>query len=63
MAGCSQLDLSRIAAPMVNQNDLPFRLLVRRYNTQMLLSERLLKDREYLEFHTHAVSETEAIHL
>ena len=51
------LDLSRIAAPMVNQSDLPFRVLVRRYNaslvyTQMLLPERLLEDREYLEFHT-----------
>ncbi|CDO72687.1 hypothetical protein BN946_scf184985.g107 [Trametes cinnabarina] len=41
---------------MVNQSDLPFRILVRRYNTslvytQMLLPERLLNDREYLEFH------------
>lgn len=41
---------------MVNQSDLPFRLLVRRYNTslaytQMLLPERLLNDQEYLDFH------------
>ncbi|OSC97054.1 FMN-linked oxidoreductase [Trametes coccinea BRFM310] len=41
---------------MVNQSDLPFRILVRRYNaslvyTQMLLPERLLNDQEYLEFH------------
>ena len=60
MARCSQLDLSRIAAPMVNQSDLPFRLLVRRYNaslvyTQMLLPERLLEDQEYLEFHTRGL--------
>ncbi|KAI0364839.1 FMN-linked oxidoreductase [Pilatotrama ljubarskyi] len=49
-------DLSTIAAPMVNQSDLPFRILVRRYDTslvytQMLLPERLLNDEEYLEFH------------
>ncbi|KAH9888527.1 FMN-linked oxidoreductase [Cubamyces lactineus] len=49
-------DLSTIAAPMVNQSDLPFRLLVRRYNTslvytQMLHPDRLLEDQEYLEFH------------
>ncbi|KAI0359485.1 FMN-linked oxidoreductase [Trametes cingulata] len=49
-------DLSTIAAPMVNQSDLPFRILVRRYDTslvytQMLLPERLLNDREYLEYH------------
>ena len=52
----TSLDLSYIAAPMVNQSDLPFRTLVRRYNaslvyTQMLLPDRLLKDQEYLEFH------------
>ncbi|OBZ67614.1 tRNA-dihydrouridine(16/17) synthase [NAD(P)(+)]-like protein [Grifola frondosa] len=41
---------------MVNQSDLPFRLLVHRYNaslafTQMLLPDRLLNDQEYSEFH------------
>ncbi|TFK85518.1 FMN-linked oxidoreductase [Polyporus arcularius HHB13444] len=56
------LDLSRIAAPMVNQSDLPFRILVRRYNaslvyTQMLLPERLLNDRDYLDFHTRGLKE------
>ncbi|KAI0712809.1 FMN-linked oxidoreductase [Cerioporus squamosus] len=54
------LNLSRIAAPMVNQSDLPFRILVRRYNaslvyTQMLLPERLLNDQDYLEFHTRGL--------
>ncbi|KAH9856848.1 FMN-linked oxidoreductase [Lenzites betulinus] len=54
------LDLSTIAAPMVNQSDLPFRILVRRYNTslvytQMLLPDRLLHDQEYLEFHTRGL--------
>ncbi|EPT02141.1 hypothetical protein FOMPIDRAFT_1119016 [Fomitopsis schrenkii] len=48
--------LRTIAAPMVNQSDLPFRLLVRRYNTslaytQMLLPEKLLNDPDYLGFH------------
>ncbi|KAJ6595572.1 FMN-linked oxidoreductase [Mycena vulgaris] len=48
--------LSRIAAPMVNQSDLPFRTLVQRYGatlayTQMLKSDALLNDQEYLEFH------------
>ncbi|KAI0333200.1 FMN-linked oxidoreductase [Cubamyces sp. BRFM 1775] len=55
-------DLSTIAAPMVNQSDLPFRLLVRRYNTslvytQMLHPDRLLEDREYLEFHRRGLRE------
>ena len=48
--------LSTIAAPMVNQSDLPFRILVRRYKTslvytQMLLPEKLLSDPDYLDFH------------
>ena len=48
--------LSAIAAPMVNQSDLPFRILVRRYRTslvytQMLLPEKLLDDPDYLDFH------------
>ena len=56
------LDLSRIAAPMVNQSDLTFRILVRRYNaslvyTQMLLPERLLNDQDYLEFHLRGLHE------
>lgn len=56
------LDLSRIAAPMVNQSDLPFRTLVRRYNaslvySQMLLPERLLNDQDYLEFHLRGLRE------
>ena len=50
------MDLSFVAAPMVNQSDLPFRILVRRYGaslayTQMLLPERILNDRDYLEHH------------
>ncbi|EPQ52285.1 FMN-linked oxidoreductase [Gloeophyllum trabeum ATCC 11539] len=49
-------DLSLIAAPMVNQSDLPFRLLTTKYGatltyTQMLHPNRLLDDPEYLAFH------------
>jgi tRNA-dihydrouridine synthase 1 len=41
---------------MVNQSDLPFRLLTRKHGatltyTQMLDPHKLLNDREYLEFH------------
>ncbi|KAF9479789.1 FMN-linked oxidoreductase [Pholiota conissans] len=41
---------------MVNQSDLPFRILVRRHGattayTQMYIPERLLNDQEYLEYH------------
>ncbi|KAL1742527.1 hypothetical protein HDZ31DRAFT_84067 [Schizophyllum fasciatum] len=41
---------------MVNQSDLPFRLLVRKYGatatyTQMLLPDKILNDPEYLEYH------------
>ncbi|KAJ7691600.1 FMN-linked oxidoreductase [Mycena rosella] len=48
--------LSRIAAPMVQQSDLPFRTLVQRYGaslvyTQMLKPDALLNDQDYLEFH------------
>ncbi|KAI0666965.1 FMN-linked oxidoreductase [Trametes maxima] len=58
--GSFPFDLSTIAAPMVNQSDLPFRILVRRHKTslvytQMLLPERLLNDQEYLEFHTRGL--------
>ncbi|KAJ6495409.1 FMN-linked oxidoreductase [Mycena sanguinolenta] len=48
--------LSRIAAPMVGQSDLPFRTLVQRYGatltyTQMLRADNVLNNQEYLEFH------------
>ncbi|KZP29312.1 FMN-linked oxidoreductase [Athelia psychrophila] len=48
--------LALIAAPMVNQSDLPFRLLTRRHGatlayTQMLSPHLLLNDQDYLEFH------------
>jgi tRNA-dihydrouridine synthase 1 len=53
--------LSFIAAPMVNQSDLPFRLLVRKYNatmayTQMLLPDKILNDQNYLETHQRDLS-------
>jgi len=57
------MNLSAIAAPMVNQSDLPFRLLVRRYKTslvytQMLQPSLLLDDRDYLDFYLRGL-ETE----
>ena len=50
------MDLKYIAAPMVNQSDLPFRLLTRKYGatttyTQMYLPDKLLNDQEYQEYH------------
>jgi tRNA-dihydrouridine synthase 1 len=50
------LNTSFVAAPMVNQSDLPFRLLTRKHGatmayTQMLLPEKLLNEQEYLEYH------------
>ena len=53
--------LAYIAAPMVNQSDLPFRILVRRYGaslayTQMLMPDQLLEDQEYLEHHIRDLS-------
>src|ERR1700676_1753529 len=47
--------LSLISAPMVNQSDLPFRLLTRKHGatltyTQMLNPHRLVNDPEDLEF-------------
>ncbi|KIM46663.1 hypothetical protein M413DRAFT_260562 [Hebeloma cylindrosporum] len=52
----TKMDLKYIAAPMVNQSDLPFRLLARRYGatttyTQMYLPEKLLHDQDYQEYH------------
>lgn len=48
--------LACIAAPMVNQSDLPFRSMVRNHGatlayTQMLQPNRLLNDQQYLEYH------------
>jgi len=56
--------LASIAAPMVNQSDLPFRLLVRRYKTslvytQMLLPEKILYDKDYLDIHLRGLGEPE----
>jgi hypothetical protein len=50
-----------IAAPMVGQSDLPFRVLARQNGatlayTQMLMSSRLLSDQEYLETHLKDLS-------
>jgi len=50
------INLRYVAAPMVNQSDMPFRLLVRRHGatvsyTQMYNPDRLLNDQEYLEYH------------
>lgn len=52
--------LQHIAAPMVNQSDLPFRALVRRHGatlvyTQMLVPQRLLADPDYLAFHARGL--------
>jgi tRNA-dihydrouridine synthase 1 len=54
-------NLSFISAPMVNQSDLPFRILTRKYGatltyTQMLIPEKLVSDQEYLEFHRRDLS-------
>ncbi|KAJ7598940.1 tRNA-dihydrouridine synthase [Mycena floridula] len=55
--------LTFVAAPMVNQSDLPFRKLVEKYGatmvyTQMLLPNRLLEDQDYLEFHQRGLMDT-----
>lgn len=46
---------------MVNQSDLPFRVLVRKYGatlayTQMLVPDRLLSDQQYLDYHRRDLS-------
>ncbi|KAK0458945.1 FMN-linked oxidoreductase [Desarmillaria tabescens] len=56
------LDLSYITAPMVNQSDLPFRTLSHKYGatltyTQMLQPEKLVNDKDYLEFHLRDLSQ------
>jgi len=61
MSNISKLKLRYIAAPMVNQSDLPFRLLVGRYGatmsyTQMYIPDKLLNDRDYLEYHIRDLS-------
>lgn len=45
-----------VTAPMINQSDLAFRVLTRRYGatmtyTQMLHPDKLLYNRDYLEYH------------
>lgn len=45
-----------VAAPMINQSDLAFRVLTRRYGvtltyTQMLHPDKLMYDQDYLEYH------------
>ena len=60
MANSLGLDLSYIAAPMVNQSDTPFRALVHRHGatltyTEMLRPDRLLTDPNYLAFHRRAL--------
>ncbi|EGO03888.1 hypothetical protein SERLA73DRAFT_119513 [Serpula lacrymans var. lacrymans S7.3] len=49
------INLQSISAPMVNQSDLPFRILTRKYGatvayTQMLIPEKLINDQAYLDF-------------
>lgn len=55
--------LKFIAAPMVGQSDLPFRVLTRRHGatltyTQMLIPSRLLDEQEYLEHQLKDLSVT-----
>ncbi|KXN92130.1 tRNA-dihydrouridine(16/17) synthase [NAD(P)(+)]-like protein [Leucoagaricus sp. SymC.cos] len=55
--------LQFIAAPMVGQSDLPFRVLARRHGatlvyTQMLMPNRLLNDQDYLEYHLKDLTAT-----
>lgn len=58
--------VEKIAAPMVNQSDLPFRLLVSKYGatmtyTQMLISDKVLNDEDYLNHHLHDLQSQRAI--
>ncbi|KAF5356975.1 hypothetical protein D9756_006638 [Leucocoprinus leucothites] len=51
-----RINLRYIAAPMVGQSDLPFRVLCHRHGatlayTQMLMPDKLLNEQEYLEQH------------
>lgn len=61
MAASPDIDLKMIAAPMVNQSDFPFRILVRRYGatvayTQMYNPHSLLNNQQYLEYHIRDLS-------
>jgi tRNA-dihydrouridine synthase 1 len=56
----ANLDLTYIAAPMVNQSDTPFRALVHNHGTtltytEMLRPARLLSDPDYLAFHRRSL--------
>jgi tRNA-dihydrouridine synthase len=58
---CLPFDVRYIAAPMVNQSDLPFRTLVQNHGatlayTQMLQPSRLESDPDYLAFHRRDLS-------
>jgi hypothetical protein len=62
------LDLRYISAPMVNQSDLPFRLLVHQYGasltyTQMLNPTLLLDNKDYLDFHLRDLRMSKALGL
>lgn len=51
---------------MVNQSDLPFRMLVRKYGatlayTQMLHPEKLLNDRDYLEINRRCLTDKSVV--
>ncbi|PPQ81929.1 hypothetical protein CVT25_013777 [Psilocybe cyanescens] len=55
------MNLNFVSAPMVNQSDLPFRVLVRGYGatmayTQMCVPEKLLSDKDYLEYHIRDIT-------
>lgn len=61
-------DLRYISAPMINQSDLPFRLLVHEYGatltyTQMLHPSLLLNDKDYREFHTRDLQMSKSLGL
>jgi tRNA-dihydrouridine synthase 1 len=61
-------DLRYISAPMVNQSDLPFRLLVHQHGasltyTQMLNPASLLGDKDYHDFHVRDLQISKALRL